>query len=143
MKTLNKKLGKNSGFTLIEMLIVVAIIAILIAIGIPLANSALERTRQTADNANKRAALAEAIIAYSDQTDRDNKEIFTFNKNTYSTWYVIDGDQGKLMTAISDQLGVKGKGYGQSSENAGKYVMVTITGGQTETKWVDSVGATK
>ena len=59
-----KKLRKNGGFTLIEMLIVVAIIAILIAISIPLINSALERARDATDQANERAAKAEAVLVY-------------------------------------------------------------------------------
>ena len=41
MKGLREKFRKNSGFTLIEMLIVVAIIAILIMVSIPMISSAL------------------------------------------------------------------------------------------------------
>ncbi|MBQ9492224.1 MAG: type II secretion system protein [Oscillibacter sp.] len=54
MKKLNKK-----GFTLAELLIVVAIIAILVAIGIPVFSTAMERSRETVDLANIRAAYAE------------------------------------------------------------------------------------
>lgn len=53
-KMLNKK-----GFTLMEMLIVVAIIAVLVAIAIPVFNGALTKSKEAADVANVRAAYAE------------------------------------------------------------------------------------
>ncbi len=55
MKKLNKK-----GFTLAELLIVVAIIAVLVAISIPVFTSQLEKARDAADAANLRAQYAEA-----------------------------------------------------------------------------------
>ena len=45
----------EGGFTLMEMLIVIAIIAILIAIAIPVFTSQLERAREATDAANIRA----------------------------------------------------------------------------------------
>lgn len=62
MKNLLKarKSGKK-GFTLMEMLIVVAIIAILIAIAIPTFGSALTKAKVAADTANLRAYYAEAM----------------------------------------------------------------------------------
>ena len=53
---LSKKLKKTGGFTLIEMLIVVAIIAILVAVSIPMVNSNLEKARKATDSANERAS---------------------------------------------------------------------------------------
>lgn len=57
-----KKFLKNDkkGFTLAELLIVVAIIAVLVAISIPIFNSRLEKARDSADAANLRAQYAEA-----------------------------------------------------------------------------------
>lgn len=52
------KLKKQHGFTLIEMLIVVAIIAILIAVSIPMVGNALENARESTDAANERAFKA-------------------------------------------------------------------------------------
>lgn len=49
----------RSGFTLMEMLIVIALIAVLVAIAIPAIASQLERFREAADLANVRAAYAQ------------------------------------------------------------------------------------
>ena len=70
MKNVMKKLNKK-GFTLAELLIVVAIIAVLVAISIPVFNSQLEKARDSADAANLRAQYAEmAANAITEETDQ-------------------------------------------------------------------------
>ena len=54
-KRLNKK-----GFTLIEMLVVIAIIAVLVAIIIPVVTSSTDKAKAAADAANLRSVLGEA-----------------------------------------------------------------------------------
>lgn len=61
-----KKLKNSKGFTLMEMLIVVAIIAILVAIAIPTFTSQLEKAREAADIANIRSAYSEAMVKFLD-----------------------------------------------------------------------------
>lgn len=65
------KQNKN-GFTLMEMLIVIAIIAVLIAVAIPIFASQLEKTREATDLANVRSAYAkvstEALLGDSETT---------------------------------------------------------------------------
>ncbi len=62
----------RSGFTLMEMLIVIALIAVLIAIAIPVFASQLEKSREATDLANVRAAYAqvstEALLGNSETT---------------------------------------------------------------------------
>ena len=56
---MKQKLKEMQGFTLAELLIVVAIIGILVAISIPVFNSQLEKSRESVDLANLRSAYAE------------------------------------------------------------------------------------
>lgn len=69
-----KKLRKNEkGFTLAELLIVVAIIGVLVAISIPIFTSQLEKAREATDAANLRSAyaVAAANILTSDDDAKD------------------------------------------------------------------------
>ena len=52
----------KKGFTLIEMLVVIAIIAILVAVVIPVVNKSTEKAKAAADAANLRAVYAELNI---------------------------------------------------------------------------------
>ena len=65
------KMNKK-GFTLIEMLVVIAIIAVLVAIVIPVVGNSTEKAREAADAANVRAAIAQVTTeALSGNTDAE------------------------------------------------------------------------
>lgn len=66
-----KKLKNSKGFTLMEMLIVVAIIAVLIAIAIPTFTNQLEKAREATDLANLRGAYAQVMAAALTNSDED------------------------------------------------------------------------
>ena len=73
-----------------EMLIVVAIIAILVAIAIPTFNSALTKSKEAADVANIRAAYAEMMMDYMMDgtkltTEEIKKKIGTLNSKDLLT----------------------------------------------------------
>lgn len=76
-----KKLSKKKGFTLMEMMIVVAIIAILIAIIIPTFSGALTRANIAADEANLRAYYAESMA--NSILEKDGTPA-TFSGDTFS-----------------------------------------------------------
>lgn len=61
-----KKLTSKKGFTLVEMLVVIAIIAVLVAIIIPTVSSATKKAKAATDAANLRSAKATLTIAALD-----------------------------------------------------------------------------
>ena len=63
-KNLLTKIRNRKGFTLAELLIVVAIIGVLVAISIPIFTTQLEKSREAVDLANLRSAYAEVTAAY-------------------------------------------------------------------------------
>ena len=121
MKGLREKFRKNEGFTLVEMLIVVAIIAILIAVSIPLVSSALEKARDATDQANERGAKAEASLVYLGVTDATN--------TTGTFWY--DAAKGELVYGTSkpaDANAITPYGKCEQTHTAGLFIGKTDTG---------------
>lgn len=100
-----RKLKSKKGFTLMEMLIVVAIIVILVVIAVPMMSSKIEDARKAADNANIRAAKG---IAVAKALEPDF---------TVATYY-FDAEAGELKTGTPTSLD-----YGQFGDR--KYITVT------------------
>lgn len=76
---------KDEGFTLAELLIVVAIIGVLVAISIPVFSSQLEKSREATDLANVRAAYAQ-IMAEAIGTENYPEPIPVKLKQKQSDW---------------------------------------------------------
>ena len=74
MRKLRKKQNNQQGFTLMELLIVVAIIAILVAVAIPVYNAQIHKAKVAADWANVRAYYAEIQMDYM-TTGRFNSKV--------------------------------------------------------------------
>ena len=108
------KLKKKSGFTLIEMLIVVAIIAVLVAVSIPMVNNALEKSRVATDAANERACKAEALLCFLNGTI-DGSELTSTTpagqKFAVDMIYKYDAALGKLVAQSATV-----KGYGKCAQ---------------------------
>lgn len=134
---LKKKLNNDKGFTLAELLIVVAIIAILVAISIPVFTSRLEEAKKNTDMANIRAAKAAAVTWSLDPS----------NGASTSTKLFYDAEKGILVT--SGTINGYGKSAkadattGASGAPIGKYLKVTFKdeGGALVPilEWVDSM----
>ena len=102
MKKVNEK-----GFTLAELLIVVAIIAVLVAVAIPSFTSYLEKSREAADLSNLRSAYS-AATAY----------ILAHQENTERTLYFDPSTSENIVTTGGARIGRKASVTGQQSSES-------------------------
>ncbi len=132
MWKLRERLKDQKGFTLVEMLIVVAIIAILIAVSIPMVSGTLEKAREAVDDANFRDAAALGSIEYLQ--DPDNAA------GTY--WYVVnDAQQGRIESApttdiYTSQCTCVSANHGKTGTSADKNIQVVVAAdGDVTVEW--------
>ena len=128
ISTLKKKLNKK-GFTLAELLIVVAIIAILVAIAIPVFSTQLEGARKGVDQANARTAEALAVADYLVNHSGSTEEVtYKFSLDA-SKNLSIDADGSLLGTSTalkSETLVVKVRS-GKVTSNSWSSVLTPTT----------------
>ena len=102
MKSLLKKVrGDKKGFTLAELLVVVAIIGILVAISIPVFTAQLGKARVATNKANMRAAKAAALAEFlTAEGTRKNGDIAQY-KYVVSTGQADDDSTASLPAVVA------------------------------------------
>ncbi|SCH52877.1 putative major pilin subunit [uncultured Blautia sp.] len=106
---LKKAKENKKGFTLAELLIVVAIIAVLVAISIPIFTSQLEKSRDAVTLSNIRAAYAEASSAYLTESDGGTNVKYTAKTDSAAAYVVVNnvvvkGESGESTNFGDSQL---------------------------------------
>lgn len=97
----------KKGFTLAELMVVVAIIGVLVAVSVPIFNSQLEKSREATDLANVRSAYAQ-VMTEAMSKDGLPESVAVFLNQTQDGW------QTKLPITIG---GVTFNGDGDFSDN--------------------------
>lgn len=118
LKWFNKKKKDNKGFTLVELIVVVAILAILVGLLAPQYTKYVERSRKAADAANLDSLVTAVKVATADQTyskiipDTSNKNVvITIDANgtkvEYDSTTIADDDTagGALYDAFKEYVG--------------------------------------
>lgn len=111
----------SGGFTLIEMLIVVAIIAVLVAVSIPLVGASLEKARVATDQANERAAKAAALVDYLMEERNGHVTYFYKSDGTVAPEQEVLGQLGQM------PAGTPGYDYGQCKDHKRNCIKVSVT----------------
>lgn len=118
MKSLVNKMKNKKGFTLMEMLIVVAIMVILVAVSVPVFSNKLNDAKKAADSANLQSAKS---VAYS---------AAMLGEKGQGTYY-YDAASGTLIS------GTPAASYDYGELGNHDYITVTIDadGNVTECDW--------
>ncbi len=121
-----KKSNIKKGFTLAELLIVVAIIAVLVAVAIPIFNAQLEKSKEATDIANLRSAYAEAVATYL--SDGSVTTPITVGENTYSVGVSTNATTYEADVTVQCTNGGKSKNYSRGTYTANGAASGTGTG---------------
>ncbi|MBE5888599.1 MAG: prepilin-type N-terminal cleavage/methylation domain-containing protein [Lachnospiraceae bacterium] len=125
MKPMKKLMKNKKGFTLMEMLIVIAIIVILVAIAVPTFTSQLSKANSAANDANMRAAKAQAAATYLADTSKYAGKTLYFD--------AVDGTVDESYNGIT--------AYGKGDED-GNIIKITIdNNGVVTATWVEAGAA--
>ncbi len=128
----DNKLHNQKGFTMAELLIVVAIIAVLVAIGIPVFNTQLEKSREAYDIYTMRQAASAAVdLYYSGVHDGTSAATAGLSWSTqassaaeYNAFGAYDPSTGQILKDRAS-LPARSKTYGKGTKTNGgtTYVM--------------------
>lgn len=136
MKGLLKKFRENKkGFTLAELLVVVAIVAILVAISVPIFTTQLGKARRATNQANMRAAKVAAISQYLTDGYDGEQETYVYSieagtvtvaTNSFKkTDYTIKAIDEAATNKVYDSIAVEVKAASSTSKD-GDATVVTI-----------------
>ncbi len=119
--------NKNRGFTLAELLIVVAIVGVLVAISVPIFNRHLESSREAVDLSNVRSAYSEVMAAVISEDDEHAVKVVPL-KQKIEKW------QSK------DPVTIAGITHSNNEGDTANWIGYPVAGGECEVSYQADVG---
>lgn len=121
-----RKMRENGkkGFTLAELLIVVAIIAVLVAISIPIFSAQLEKSREATDAANIRSAYAE-VSADMLTNESSDKKVEVTAKQKKADWQGKDNSKDNTIEIGGQPVEASIKGWKVTADSTTNKVTIT------------------
>lgn len=119
--------NRNRGFTLAELLIVVAIVGVLVAISVPIFNRHLESSREAVDLSNVRSAYSEVMAAVISEDDEHAVKVVTL-KQKIEKW------QSK------DPVTIAGITHSNNEGDTANWIGYPVAGGKCEVSYKTGVG---
>ena len=120
-------LRNHKGFTLMEMLIVVAIIGVLVSVAIPILGNQLEKSREAVDLANVRSAYADVLTASMLGETAETVKVVPL-KQRQDNWQSID------------PVNIGGITHYKNQGNTDNWKGIPTAGGECKVTYEESVG---
>ena len=124
---MNEMHNKNEGFTLVELIIVVAIMGVLIALLAPAYARHVEKSRETVDIANVRSAYAEIMAEVMDE-DASNVVKVVKLKQKRDDWQAFD------------PVVIAGKTHYKSERDTANWKGIPVANGECEVSYNEATG---
>lgn len=128
ISTLKKKLNKK-GFTLAELLIVIAIIAILVAIAVPTFTAQMNKAKEAVDDANLRSATSMAVADYLLNNYSGDKTYKAYGDTTGKTTNIAVGEGSNKPAGFTSEVN------GQASGHTTMSITITDAGKVKVSQW--------
>ena len=128
-------MNKNNkkGFTLAELLIVVAIIGVLVAVSIPIFTAQLKKAKLATNQANARAGYAACVAALLENNMSEGTCVYSVANGVVSSTPTSATTGGSLSTAISSWAVTDNAGVVLGDETANTWTVVVTSSGSSYT----------
>ncbi|SHF12482.1 type II secretion system protein [Clostridium fallax] len=85
-----KKLNKNKGFTLVELIVVLAVMAVISSVAIPNFTNIKNKSKEKADNQTCETIKRTVIMLLADESIEGSEKTITYNANTKEIQGITD-----------------------------------------------------